>query len=69
MSDYAIPDETALVYPARDLDAASECVQRLMKDDGLRRKLVSNMRELLKSKIGTREDNMRQLRLVLKGKA
>lgn len=57
-SDYVVPDETALVYPARDLDAASAAVQRLLTDDTLRRKLQQNMLALLKERFGNRRFHM-----------
>jgi len=56
--DYAIDEETCLVYPARDLKAASNCVTRLMKDEGLRKKLNNNAIEVIRSKIGNRKSNM-----------
>ena len=61
MNDYAIHKETALVYPARDLDTAAQYVMRLMKDEGYRRKLSSNFIDLLKKKIGSRKHNMKKM--------
>ena len=61
MSDYALHLETALVYPSGDLKLASEYVSTLIKDHGLREELNNNMIELLRSKIGTRKENMKKL--------
>lgn len=61
MSDYAIHEETSLVYPHKDIALASECVDKLLKDHELRINLISNMQNLLKTKIGTRKDNMKKL--------
>lgn len=62
MSDYAKHQETALVYPARDLDTASKYIIQLMEDEELRLKLNQGMIELLKNKIKTRKENMIELR-------
>jgi len=62
MSDYAIHEETALVYPARDLDTASKYITQLMEDEVLRQKLNQGMVDLLKKKIKTRKENMIELR-------
>lgn len=61
MSDYAIHEETALVYPAGDLNTAGKFVESLMKYDDLRQRLNDNMVELLREKIGNREDNMKKM--------
>jgi len=61
MSDYAIHNETALVYPAGNLKVAGKFVKLLMNDDDLRRRLNSNMVELLREKIGNRKDNMNKM--------
>lgn len=58
MSDYAIHNETALVYKHGDETDASNCIKKLLSDDNIRRELNLNMVELLKTKIGTREKNM-----------
>lgn len=60
MNDYVVDGETALVYPARDMRAAADCVRRLLDDDDLRQRLNHNMVELLRRKIGTREERMRE---------
>ncbi len=57
-SDYAIHEQTALVYPKRHIKTASRQVRRLIKDDKLRKQLNDNMIELLRSKIGDRKTNM-----------
>jgi glycosyltransferase involved in cell wall biosynthesis len=62
MSDYARHQETALVYPARDLDMASRYITQLMEDEELRQKLNQGMVDLLRNKIKTRRDNMIELR-------
>lgn len=59
-SDYAVDEETCLMYPARDIRSASECIDRLMKDDTLRNRLNNNAIEVIKSKIGDRKTNMRR---------
>jgi hypothetical protein len=61
MQDYAIHDETALVYPARDMKMAVGYVRELMIDEPLRSRLNANMRQLLTDKIGSREHNMKKL--------
>jgi hypothetical protein len=61
MSDYAIDEETALIYNSGDLNQASENAKRLMTDNNLRLRLNNNMIDLLKSKIGSREDNMKKM--------
>ena len=60
MQDYAIHDQTALVYPARDMKIAVGYVRELMIDEPLRKRLNTNMRQLLKDKIGNRESNMKK---------
>ena len=60
MSDYALNEQTALVYPARDVTAATQCVQRLLDDEELRQRLNANMVELLRDKVGTRRERMRE---------
>ena len=57
-SDYAIHNKTALVYKSGDTDDASNCIKMLLRDDNMREDLNSNMVDVLKSKIGTREKNM-----------
>jgi len=64
--DYAVNEETCLIYPARDLQAAAECVDRIIKDDKLRRKLARNASQVIREKIGTREENMSKLAELLK---
>lgn len=60
MSDYAIHGQTALVYPARDIKRASEYVRLLLEDENFRVRLQQNMLSLLRQKIGTREDRMKE---------
>ena len=60
VSDYAIDNKTALVYPSGDLESAVKCVFKLMNDDDLRDKLSGNMKNLLRSKIGDRASNMKK---------
>lgn len=59
-SDYAIDQQTALLYPAREIDSAVECVRRLLTDEPLRARLQKNLVELLHSKMDTREERMRE---------
>ena len=66
-SDYAIHLETALIYPDRDLRKAKEYVEMLMVDEQLRCHLNSNMIEVLKTKIGTRKDNMQKMVDIFRG--
>lgn len=61
MSDYAIPFETAMVYPSESLVTAGKMVRLLMEDNEMRELLNKNMVELLREKIGTREDNMKKM--------
>jgi len=67
VNDYAIDGETALIYPSRDIRAASQCVKRLVGDMKLRIKLTRNCQELLRTKIGTRKSNMIRLSQILGG--
>jgi len=60
MVDYAVHEETALVYEAGNLKQASKYVNQLMNDDEARIRLNKNMVELLKTKIGNRQDNMKK---------
>jgi hypothetical protein len=55
-SDYAITEETCLMYPARDTDAAASQIKRLMTDEVLRQKLNRNAVAVLREKIGTKEE-------------
>ncbi len=66
MLDYARHNETALVYPARNLKVAANYLDRIMHDDALRMKLVKNMNMVLRQKIGDRITNMHKLREGLK---
>ncbi len=61
VSDYAIDKNSALIYPARQLEVAGQCVKQLMEDSNLRDRLGDNMQRLLKDKIGSREHNMKKL--------
>jgi len=67
MSDYAIHNKTALVYPARDLKAAGSFVRQLLDDNDLRLRLNKNMVERLVVKIGSRKENMKKLIEYIKG--
>jgi len=58
--DYAINEETCLIYPARDINAAAECIKRLMEDENLRNKLNNNAMNVLRNKIGDRTTNMKK---------
>jgi glycosyltransferase involved in cell wall biosynthesis len=60
MTDYAIHNETALVYNARDIDMASEYINMLLNDDVLLNRLNNNMIEYLREKIGSREDSAKK---------
>lgn len=60
MSDYAIHDETAMIYPAGDLKTATKYVRMLLEDDDMRQRLNRNMVGLLKNKIGDRKTNMQK---------
>lgn len=60
MSDYAINEETSLIYSANNLEQAADCVKTLITDNNLRVKLNNNMVELLRTKIGSREENMKK---------
>ncbi len=67
VSDYAIDKETALIYPARQLEIAESHVKRLMKDNELRDKLYDNMQHLLRVKIGSRGQNMETMARIFEG--
>ena len=58
MFDYAIHNETALIYPTRNIKIAAKYVKKLIEDESLRLKLNKSMIKLLKNKIGSREHNM-----------
>lgn len=60
MRDYAFHGETALVYPARNIKQAAACVRELLNDEDLRRRLNRNLVDLLKTKMGSRMDRMRE---------
>lgn len=64
--DYAIDEETCLIYPARDIKHASECVTRLMKDNDLCKKLNNNAIEAIRTNIGVRTHNMEKFVKFLK---
>jgi len=59
MHDYL--DHTALVYPARDLDACGDYVEKLLRDEDFRKELNDRMNSLLKTKIGSRQYNMKRM--------
>lgn len=61
MNDYAIHGKTALVYKAGNIKQAIEYTNLLLVDDSLRNELNKNMVDLLHSKIGNREDNMKKM--------
>ena len=63
--DYSIHEYTSLVYSHGDKKDALKCFERLINDDKLRETLNTNMVELLKTKIGTREANMMKMLEVL----
>jgi hypothetical protein len=65
--DYAIHEKTCLVYPHGKLSVASKYIKMLMIDDGLRIKLNEEMVKLLKSKIGTRKENMLKFMEYIRG--
>ena len=65
-ADYAKHEETCLLYPARDLAAAAECVDRLMKDEELRVRLNENAVEVIRSQIGDRRHNMEKFIIFLR---
>lgn len=58
MSDYSVHNKTSLIYPARNISKARECIDSLIKDDNLIDRLNNNMCNLLRSKIGDRKSNM-----------
>jgi hypothetical protein len=60
-ADYAKHLETAMIYPHGDLKMARNYVRMLMTDENMRCSLNANMIKLLKTKIGTRQDNMRKM--------
>ena len=66
VQDYAT-EETALIYPAGDLDRAAQQVKRAMNDADLRNRLNSKMQDLLKNKVGSREDNMKKMMQIFQG--
>lgn len=67
MSDYAIHNETALVYPSRNINIASQYIQELMNDESLHQKMVLSCQEYLRNKIQDRSSNMKKMLEVLNG--
>ena len=61
MSDYAIHNETALVYKAGDLSQAAVYTKKLLEDESVRTNLNNNMTKLLRTKIGDRKRNMEKM--------
>jgi hypothetical protein len=59
-SDYAISNETALIYKHGDMRSFDNQVTKLLEDEPLRQNLNRNMIRLLKDKIGTRQKNMQK---------
>ena len=64
-SDYAINNETALVYEHGNRKDAIRSIRKL-SDENLRKELNGNMVSLLKDKIGTREKNMAKFLEIIK---
>jgi hypothetical protein len=58
VADYAIDNETALLYPARDIKTACSKVNNLLTDAHLKASLKSSMTARLESVIGDRKHNM-----------
>lgn len=67
VSDYAINEETALVYPARRLEVAEDHVKQLMKNGELRSDLNENIQRLLRTKIRSRKQNMKTMVNIFEG--
>jgi len=61
MTDYTVHEETALVYEYGNINQAKEYCNQLLNHENLRKKLNENMVDLLKNKIGSREENMKKL--------
>lgn len=61
MSDYAIHNETALVYSSRNIDKAVSCINELLHNKFVKEELNRNMVKLLKEKIGSRKINMEKM--------
>ena len=59
--DYAIHNQTAMVYDAGDLDTAASHIQMLMNDEKRRKELNANLVSYLKINIGDRKTNMQKL--------
>jgi len=68
VSDYAIHNKTALIYPARKLSIARKHINTLMNDEELRKELNFNLINLLKKKIRSRKENMIDLIRYIEGK-
>ena len=66
VADYSKNNETALVYPAQQIEVAKLRIKQLMEDDELRVRLNSNMQKLVTEKIGSRECNMRKMAKLFK---
>jgi hypothetical protein len=60
MEDYS-NTSNSLIYRARDIVGAAECVKQLLDDVVLRKKLRAAMVTVLQHKIGTRQKNMTRL--------
>ena len=61
MADYARHEDTALVYPARDLEIAAGYINRIIKDPIAYNRLVDNLKFTLEWEIRDRDTNMRKL--------
>jgi hypothetical protein len=67
MTDYAKHKETALVYQKQNIADAAKCTSELLNDEALRNGLNGKMIELLKNKIGNREQNMKKMLDIFNG--
>jgi len=65
IQDYAVDQETALLYQAQNVEEAARKAKLLMDDNLLRDKLQRQMVNILKTKIGNRQDNMKKMVQVL----
>lgn len=59
--DYAIDRQTCLVYKHNDINMALEYLKELASDESLRKRLNNNMVDLLRTKIGSRQRNMKEM--------
>ena len=62
MSDYAISDYSAMIYPDNDISVAAQYIREFVKY----KHFADNAAEIIRTKINTREHNMKKFAKILK---